>query len=131
MKSERRLPWVCWARDSPDRDGPSDRNCTASFTLTHCHAARRNLLQHQPHCFGFVIQQESRFHPITPGAFKTMAAAVGQLSIYWVLLCKNCVAVLRRIPATDAVFSKDFANAHETCRRHNCRVCICKILREN
>jgi hypothetical protein len=30
---------------------------------------------------------------------------------------------LRRIPATDAVFSKDFGNAHETCRRHNCRIC--------
>ncbi len=23
----------------------------------------------------------------------------------------------------DAVFSKDFVNAYETCRRHNCRVC--------
>src|SRR6266536_1777991 len=51
-----------------------------------------------------------------------IAAATARLCVYWVLLCKNCVAVLRRIPATAAVFSKDFVNAYETCRRHNCRL---------
>ena len=52
-----------------------------------------------------------------------IAVATARLSVCWLLLCKNCVAILRRIPATDAVFSKDFVNAQETCCRHNCCVC--------
>src|SRR4030095_5402702 len=59
-------------------------------------------------------------------ASKTAASAGNATGHLLAFALQKLRGSLRRIPATDAVFSKDFVNAHETCRRHNCRICGCE-----
>jgi len=58
--------------------------------------------------------------PVLP---KLRRSLVARLGICWLLLCKNCVEVWAAYPRRYPLSRRDFVNAYETSRRHDCRLC--------